>query len=144
MKTQKIFFTVSLSVALLLNGCDSFLENEPSNYIVGSTLTEESLPMLTSPLYNRAWFGFNSNFYFGLGDGMAYNLNAPYSDYIYPFSDLSITGLTGPLVSAWNSLYTVAGRATGVIETVEVSDATQEVKNRYTAEARFMRGTAYW
>jgi hypothetical protein len=131
-------------MALLPSGCNSFLENEPSNYIVGSTLTEESLPMLTSPLYNRAWFGFNSNFYFGLGDGMAYNLNAPYSDYIYAFSDLSITGLTGPLVSAWASLYTVAGRATGVVATVEASAATQEVKNQYIAEARFMRGVAYW
>jgi hypothetical protein len=131
-------------MALLPSGCDTFLENEPSNYIVGSTLTEESLPMLTSPLYNRAWFGFNSNFYFGLGDGMAYNLNAPYSDYIYAFSDLSITGLTGPLVSAWASLYTVAGRATGVVATVEASAAAQDVKNQYIAEARFMRGVAYW
>lgn len=135
---------ISLSMALLPSGCDTFLENEPSNYIVGSTLTEESLPMLTSPLYNRAWFGFNSNFYFGLGDGMAYNLNAPYSDYIYAFSDLSITGLTGPLVSAWASLYTVAGRATGVVATVEASAAAQDVKNQYIAEARFMRGVAYW
>jgi hypothetical protein len=144
MKTKKIFFPVILSILLLLNACDGFLENTPNNYIVGSSLTEENLPMLTAPLYNRAWFGFNSNFYFGLGDGMAYNLNAPYSDYIYPFSDLSITGLTGPLVSAWTSLYTVAGRATGVVTTVEASSATQEVKNRYIAEARFMRGTAYW
>jgi hypothetical protein len=144
MKTKKIFFPIILSTILLLNACDSFLENEPSNYIVGSSLTEDNLSQLTAPLYNRAWFGFNSNFYFGLGDGMAYNLNAPYSDYIYPFSDLSITGLTGPLVSAWTSLYTVAGRATGVIGTVEVSSATQELKNQYIAEARFMRGTAYW
>lgn len=131
-------------MVLLLNACDKFLENEPSNYIVGSTLTEDNLSQLTAPLYNRAWFGFNGNFYFGLGDGMAYNLNAPYSDYIYPFSDLSITGLTGPLVSAWTSLYTVAGRATGVVATIEASSATQEVKNQYIAEARFMRGTAYW
>ncbi|MDR2466196.1 MAG: RagB/SusD family nutrient uptake outer membrane protein [Prevotellaceae bacterium] len=150
MKTKKTFFSTHLLIAVIaaiavsLNSCDGFLENEPSNYIVGSTLTEENLPMLTAPLYNRAWYGFNSNFYFGLGDGMAYNLNAPYSDYIYPFSDLSITGLTGPLVSAWTSLYTVAGRATGVVKTIEESRAAQEVKNRHIAEARYMRGTAYW
>jgi hypothetical protein len=144
MKTKQIFFPILLSIAWLLSACDSFLENSPSNYIVGGSLTEDNLPQLTAPLYNRAWFGFNSNFYFGLGDGMAYNLNAPYSDYIYPFSDLSITGLTGPLVSAWESLYTVTGRSTGVIKTIEASSATQEVKNQYIAEARFMRGTAYW
>jgi hypothetical protein len=100
--------------------------------------------MLVTPLYNRAWFGFNSNFYFGLGDGMAYNLNAPYSDYIYPFSDLAVTGLTGPLVSAWESLYTVAVRATGVIETVKASSASAEAKDLYIAETRFMRGVSYW
>jgi len=144
MKTKKIFFPIILSMIFLLNACDGFLENPPSNYIVGSSLTADNLPQLTAPLYNRAWFNFNDKFYFGLGDGMAYNLNAPYSDYIYPFSDLTVTGLTGPLVSAWTSLYTVAGRATGVITTVNKSLTTQEVKNQYIAEARFMRGTAYW
>jgi hypothetical protein len=143
-KTKTIFFPLLLSLVVLLNACDSFLENTPSNYVVGSTLTEDNLSQLTGPLYNRSWSGFNSNFHFGLGDGMAYNLNAPYSDYIYPFSDLSITGLTGPLVNAWTSLYTVAGRATGVVATIEKSSAEQEVKNRYIAEARFMRGVAYW
>jgi hypothetical protein len=144
MKTKNIFLPILLSMMTLLNACDSFLDNEPSNYIVGSTLTEENLPMLTSQLYNRAWSGFNSNFYFGLGDGMAYNLNAPYSDYIYPFSDLSVTSLTGPLVSAWGSLYEVVQHSTGIIKTVEASSAPQAAKDKYIAEARFMRGTAYW
>jgi len=144
MKINKLFFSIIISMALLLNACSDFLQNEPNNYITGSSLTADNLEQLTAPLYNRAWFSFNSNFYFGMGDGMSYNLNAPYSDYIYPFSDLSITGLTGPLVSAWTSLYTVAGRATGVIKTIEASSATDDAKNQYIAEARFMRGTAYW
>ena len=144
MKTKKIFFPIILSIVLLFGACDDFLENTPNNFIVGSALTEDNLSQLTGPLYNRAWFNFNEKFYFGLGDGMAYNLNGPYSDYIYPFSDLSVNGLTAPLVSAWASLYTVAGRATGVVLTIQASTASQELKNQYIAEARFMRGTAYW
>ncbi|MDR2824808.1 MAG: RagB/SusD family nutrient uptake outer membrane protein [Prevotellaceae bacterium] len=145
MKNIIIIFTLVFSAMLLLTACnDNFLDNTPSNSIVGSSLTEENLPQLTAPLYNRAWFGFNSNFYFGLGDGYAYNINAPYSDYIYPFSDLAVTGLTGPLVSAWESFYTVAVRATGVIQTVRESSASDEAKAEYIAEARFMRGIAYW
>jgi hypothetical protein len=139
-----LFLSIICSSALLFSACDDFLENEPSNYIVASSLTEDNLPMLTAPLYNRVWSNFNSNFYFGMGDGMSYNLNAPYSDYIYPFSDLAVTGLTGPLVNAWSSLYQVVQHTTGVIATVEGSLAPQNAKNQYIAEARFMRGIAYW
>jgi hypothetical protein len=143
MKT-KIFLPALLSMAMLLNSCSDFLENEPSNYIGASAITEDNLPMLTSQLYNRVWFGFNDKFYFGLGDGMAYNLYAPYSDYVYPFGDLSVTGLTGPLVSAWSSLYEVVQHATGVVQTVSESSAAEDAKAQYIAEARFMRGVAYW
>jgi hypothetical protein len=144
MKTHKIFILFALVVMFSLISCQKFLENSPSNSIVGSSLTEENLPMLITPLYNRAWFGFNNNFYFGLGDGMAYNLQANYSDYVYPFTDLAVTGLTGPLISAWESLYTVAVRATGVIQTIKESSINEDVKELYIAEARFMRGIAYW
>jgi hypothetical protein len=139
-----LFLSIICASAILFNACDDFLENEPSNYIVASALTEDNLPMLTAPLYNRVWSNFNSNFYFGMGDGMAYNLNAPYSDYIYPFSDLAVTGLTGPLVNAWSSLYQVVQHTTGVIASIETKFATNELKNQYIAEARFMRGIAYW
>ncbi|MDR2556898.1 MAG: RagB/SusD family nutrient uptake outer membrane protein [Bacteroidales bacterium] len=144
MKTHKIFILFALVAMFSLTSCQKFLDNSPSNSIVGSSLTEENLPMLITPLYNRAWFGFNNNFYFGLGDGMSYNLQANYSDYVYPFTDLAVTGLTGPLVSAWESLYTVAVRATGVIQTIEESSINEDIKNQYIAEARFMRGIAYW
>jgi hypothetical protein len=75
---------------------------------------------------------------------MAYNLNAPYSDYVYPFADLLVTGVTGPLVNAWASLYVVIQQSNVVIKTINVSNADEVVKRQYIAEARFMRGIAYW
>lgn len=145
MKTKKsIYYTLLIAFSLLLNACNDFLDIAPNNLITGSSLTKENLPALTSPLYNVVWSDFNSQFYYGLGDGASYNLYAPYSDYIYPFSDLAVTGLTGPLVNAWQSFYVVVQQSNKVIISIKESSATDDVKNQYIAEARFMRGTAYW
>ncbi|MDS1031554.1 RagB/SusD family nutrient uptake outer membrane protein [Porphyromonadaceae sp. NP-X] len=144
MKTKNIFYSLCIASGLVLNSCNDFLDIQPNNLITGSSLTTENLSSLTAPLYNRVWFDFNDKFYFGLGDGMSYNLYAPYSDYVYPFGDLSVTGLTGPLVSAWASLYVVVQQSNKVIKSINESSASQEAKNQYIAEARFMRGTAYW
>jgi hypothetical protein len=133
-----------IAVALGTTACSDFLEITPSDQITGGSLTADNLAALTGPLYNRVWFDFNGNFYYGLGDGAAYNLYAPYSNYIYPFSDFTVSGLTGPLVSAWQSFYIVIQQANKVIVTINESSANQETKNRYIAEARFMRGAAYW
>ncbi len=144
MKTKRIIFPLIIAWTLLLNSCSDFLDIQPDNLITGSILTEENLPALTAPLYNKVWFDFNDKFYYGLGDGMSYNLYAPYSDYIYPFGDLSVTGLTGPLTSAWSSLYVVVQQSNKVIKSINESSAEEDVKKQYIAEARFMRGTAYW
>ena len=144
MKTKNIIFSFVIALAFFAASCNDFLDIKPNNLITGSSLTADNLPSLTAPLYNRVWFDFNDKFYFGLGDGMSYNLYAPYSDYVYPFADLSVTGLTGPLVSAWASLYVVIQQSNKVIKSINESSASQEAKNQYIAEARFMRGTAYW
>jgi SusD family. len=140
---KKIFF-ILVVFALSLSSCNDFLDIKPNNLIVGTTLTEENLPLLISPLYNLVWFDFNGQFYYGLGDGRSNNLSAPYSDYIYPFAHFTETGLTGPLVSAWGSFYVVIQQANKVIITINESNVSDEAKNLYIAEARFMRGIAYW
>ncbi|MFA5045037.1 MAG: RagB/SusD family nutrient uptake outer membrane protein [Paludibacter sp.] len=144
MKTKKLIYTLIVAFTLLLSACNNFLDITPNNLITGNSLTADNLPSLTSPLYNVVWADFNAQFYYGLGDGASYNLYAPYSDYIYPFSDLAVTGLTGPLVSAWQSFYVVVQQSNKVIISIKESSADQDVKNQYMAEARFMRGTAYW
>ena len=144
MKTKKIILPLIVALVLLFNSCDDFLDIQPNNLITGSSLTEDNLPALTSPLYNKVWFDFNDKFYFGLGDGMSYNLDARYSDYVYPFADLSVNGLTGPLVSAWASLYVVVQQSNNVIKGINESSASEDTKQQYIAEARFMRGMAYW
>ncbi len=147
MKMQKFTYLLSfLLLAALWSSCDDFLESEPEDRITSENFyqSEEDFQAATAPLYNIVWFDFNDKFYFGLGDGRSYNLYAPYSDYIYPFSDLTETGLTGPLVSAWGSFYTVIQQSNKVIIGINNSSVDEVSKLPYIAEARFMRGTAYW
>ncbi len=147
MKTKKIFYTaLIIALPFVWTSCSDLLEVEPNDQITKENFykSEADFQAATGPLYNKVWFDFNDKFYYGLGDGRANNLYAPYSDYIYPFTDLSETGLTGPLVSAWGSLYNVVQQSNNVIIGISDSEVSATVKNKYIAEARFMRGTAYW
>ncbi len=146
MKINKIIYSLIFALALGVSGCDDFLDSENNSSITGDNFyqNEEDFNAATAPLYNKVWFDFNDKFYFGLGDGRGFNLYAPYSDYIYPFTDLNESGLTGPLVSAWGSLYNVVQQCNKVILGIKGSPVSNEsTKNQYIGEARFMRGVAY-
>ncbi len=144
MKTKKYIYTFLLAFSVLLTSCDDFLDNTPNNVLTSGNLGEENFPALTASLYNIVWADFNGQFYYGLGDGASYNLYAPYSNYIYPFGDLSVIGITGPLIDAWKSFYVVIQQSNKVIISIKESSASVDTQNLYIAEARFMRGVAYW
>lgn len=147
MKTKNILFKVLIiALPLFAASCSNLLDVEPEDVITKENFykTEDDFKAATGPLYNKVWFDFNDKFYYGLGDGRSYNLYAPFSDYVYPFSDLTETGLTGPLVSAWASLYNVVQQSNNVINGITNSPVAEDKKKQYIAEARFMRGTAYW
>ena len=147
MKTKKIFYTaLIIALPFVWTSCSDILDVEPNDVITKENFykSESDFQAATGPLYNKVWFDFNDKFYYGLGDGRAANMYAPFSDYVYPFTDLTETGLTGPLVSAWGSLYNVVQQSNNVIIGISGSTLNDAIKNRYIAEARFMRGTAYW
>jgi hypothetical protein len=147
MKTKNIIYKVLImAMPFVWTSCSDLLDVEPEDQITKENFyqSEADFQAATSPLYNKVWFDFNDKFYYGLGDGRSDNLYAPYSDYVYPFTDLSETGLTGPLVSAWGSLYNVVQQSNNVIIGISDSKVSETVKSKYIAEARFMRGTAYW
>ena len=147
MKTKNIIYTsFIIALAFMHTSCSDLLDVEPEDLITQENFynSEDDFKAATAPLYNKVWFDFNTKFYYGLGDGRSYNLYAPFSDYIYPFSDLNETGLTGPLVEAWSSFYNVIQQSNNVIIGISSSNVNENVKQKYIAEARFMRGTAYW
>ncbi len=151
MKT-KIFRKISVlavGMIFMISGCsEDILNVKPQDRITLDNFftSENDLRAATAPLYSIVWFDFNEKFYYALGDGRSNNLFAPYSDYIYPFTNFTETSLTGPLVLAWGALYNVIGQSNNTINNIRdhAVGVTEEAKNASIAEARFIRGTAYW
>ena len=148
MKTKYIISTIALTGVLALTGCEDFLEQKNTHDLNQQTFfdSEAALRAATAPLYNYVWAGFNDKFYYGMGDGRANNITAQYSDYIYPYTNLSETSLSQGLTDAWNSFYSVVAQANNTINNITDYSAptlSEDSKRVSIAEARFMRGTAY-
>lgn len=149
MKTKYIISTIALTGVLALTGCEDFLEQKNTHDLNQQTFfdSEAALRAATAPLYNYVWAGFNDKFYYGMGDGRANNITAQYSDYIYPYTNLSETSLSQGLTDAWNSFYSVVAQANNTINNITDYSAptlSEDSKRASIAEARFMRGAAYW
>ncbi len=147
-KNKIIACALTLAASFTFSGCSDFLDHSPDDRVTLENFFQspEDLRTATAPLYNKVWFDFNDKFYFGLGEGRSNNMFAPYSDYVYPFTTLTETSLTGPLVSAWQSFYNVIAQSNNTINNIrdKSKNVTEGQKNEAMAEARFMRGTAYW
>ena len=128
---------------------DDFLDQENSyqlsqeNYFDSDAAVQSS----TSALYNYVWYDFNDKFYYGMGDGRANNITAQYSDYIYPYTNFTDNSLSQGLTQAWGSLYSVVSQSNNTINNIKAkctSNVSESAKVKAMAEARFMRGLAYW
>lgn len=109
--------------------------------------TYEECRMATAPLYNVVWYDFSSQFYFRVGDGRGNNLFMPYGGTGDPFTTLTETIETGLLLNGWRSLYVVVAQSDYVVNNLDNAlehGVPVEQVNACKAEARFMRGLAYW
>lgn len=148
MKTKYLLLAV-LAGSVSLTSCEDFLDQKNTHDLNQGTFfdSDAAVRAATAPLYNYVWNEFNDKFYYGMGDGRANNITAPYSPYIYPYTNFAETALSDGLSSAWNSLYSVVAQANNTINNIldfSTSGVTENGKTTGLAEARFMRGTAYW
>jgi hypothetical protein len=148
MKSKYIYISMLLG-ALTMTSCEDFLEKENTTSLNQETFfdSDEAIESATAPLYNYVWNDFNGKFYYSMGDGRANNITAQYSDYIYPYTNMNETSLSAGLDDAWKSLYSVVAQANNTINNIKdyaTSSVSEDAKNQGIAEARFMRGTAYW
>ena len=142
-------YTIALAAALSLTGCaNDFLDQKNTYQLSQETFfdSEESLTQATAPLYSYVWYDFNDKFYYGMGDGRANNITAQYSDYIYPYTNFTETSLSTGLTEAWASLYSVVSQSNNTINNIKdyATGVSETAKQQAIAEARFMRGVAYW
>lgn len=142
-------YTCLIAGCLSLGSCDDFLTQENSYQPNDQTFldTDKAVESTTAPLYNYVWHSFNDKFYYSVGDGRANNLTARWSDYIYPYTNFTETSLSPGLEEAWGAFYSVVAQSNNVINRINnySSDGVSEgAKIQGIAEARFMRGLAYW
>jgi len=143
MKSRKIIFSSLLVLLFTFTACE--LDFKPENVIKGEDVTADNFDAMIAPMYNLYWSAFNDKFGYGLGDGMAFNVSAPGTKHIAPYYSLSVTGLSDGLQEAWNAFYIIIQQANKVIQDIKNnSTVSDEEKNPLVAEARFMRGLAYW
>ena len=149
---MKKFFVYALLAtgAFAVSSCaDDFLDQNNTYQLSQESFftSDDAVYAATSPLYSYVWYDFNDKFYYGMGDGRSNNITAQYSDYIYPYTNFTETSLSTGLSEAWGSLYSVVAQSNNAINNIQdysTEDVSETAKTRAIAEARFMRGTAYW
>ena len=148
MKSKYIYISILLG-GLTLSGCEDFLDQNNTTSLNQESFFDSDAAILaaTAPLYNYVWASFNEKFYYGMGDGRANNITAQWSSYIYPYTNMNETSLSEGLDGAWGSLYSVVAQSNNTINNIidfSANTVSESAKQQGIAEARFMRGTAYW
>ena len=150
MKKSILKYSIALVGVFAMGSCaDDFLDQKNSHQLSQDNFftSDEAVSQAVTPLYNYVWYMFNDKSYYGMGDGRANNITAQYSDYIYPYTNFTESGASNGLNDAWSSFYTIISQANNTINNVvnySTSAVSETAKTQGIAEARFMRGLAYW
>ena len=148
MKSKTKIFSTLFLMAGILTGCsDSFLDRTPEGSYTDANFyaSDEALEAATAPLYNRAWFDYNQRAIVPIGSGRANDMYSPWGS--PEFTTFQVTALNELLSAAWKSFYSVITMSNSVISDVReksTGDVSEEAKARAIAEARLMRGCAYF
>lgn len=150
MKTSILRYTIALAGMLSLGSCaEDFLDQTNSYQIAQDNFfsSDDAVAQEIYPLYSYVWYMYNDKFSYGMGDGRANNITAQYSNYIYPYTNFTETGVSVGLTDAWRSFYVVVAQSNNAINNItnfSTSGVSETAKRQGIAEARFMRGVAYW
>lgn len=148
MKSKTKILSSLVLMAGILTGCsDSFLDRTPEGSYTDANFyaSDEALEAATAPLYNRAWFDYNQRAIVPIGSGRANDMYSPWGN--PEFTTFQVTALNELLSAAWKSFYSVITMSNSVISDVKektTGDVSEEAKKKAIAEARLMRGCAYF
>ena len=150
MKTKILFLSALIGTGMMVTSCaDDFLNQNNTTNLNQNTFfdSDEAISEATSTLYNYVWNSFNGKLYYSMGDGRSNNITAHWSDYIKVYTNFNETSLSEGLSDGWNSLYSVVAQSNNTINNIKdksTSAVSNNAKIEGIAEARFMRGVAYW
>lgn len=142
-----LLYTAALAGILFSSCAEDFLKQQPhqlspDNYYE----SDDAVASLLIHSYNYVWYDFNDKFYYGMAMDVPTTSrhSTPTTSTLTPTSQRT---LSQGLSEAWGSLYSVVSQSNNTINnllTKCTSSVSETAKIQGIAEARFMRGLAYW
>lgn len=144
MKLSRIFMAAAAASTLMLSSCYD-LDRYPDNQLSAGTFfkTEEHAKMammgVYSDMHNDQVYGIA--FAWDCLGGISFGYDNPS---FQTWQRGTVATNNSYASSKWSALYEGIARANNVLQNVDRCDMTQELKDQYKAEARFMRGLFYF
>ena len=148
---HKIYLSAFVMLLFVLAGCESFLDKEPQGALTQTTFPTSASDAL---LAVNATYGtmLDVSFHSGtfpildiMSDDARKGSNpTDQSAEIGPYDNFTFTKTGYELKSWWATLYMGIKRANVVIEKVPVIEMDVNLRNRYVAEAKFLRALFYF
>ncbi|WP_066630613.1 RagB/SusD family nutrient uptake outer membrane protein [Labilibacter marinus] len=148
MKTKIKLLCTTLLVIFLM-GCEDFLTVVPEDQLTldGYFKTEAQCLQATAPLYGFSWFNFNDKASYAIGDIYSGNMFTT-SDELINFHNYTVAQNNIRMFEAWSACYATIAHSNNIINNLPRIAGDYGVDpvviNQCVAEARFMRGTAYY
>jgi hypothetical protein len=151
MKLKNIIIYAYLAFTGLLISCgEDFLDRPPLAQISSENFyqTRDDLRLATAALYGGGpWAEWTYTSYLPVGDVLSGNMAVGYWGDAVQLITFSVTGLNGIMVANWKSMYGIIGHCNatikGIMENAPAS-LSESDRNAAIAEARFIRGYAYY
>lgn len=147
---SNIKYYIVIGSALLMTACTKFLTVEPEDSIAMGEFykTDANIRQNTSSLYSmKSWSSFAHQFMWMAGDELSGDLYYTY-DQEGQFYYMSFGANNAFLTQGWQGLYRIISFANNIINTMpalaRANGVSEEAITRGLAEARCIRGTAYW
>jgi hypothetical protein len=150
MRSLNKIIIVLLFVAAMAGCKKSFLERPSSSQISSTTFykTTSDLRLATASLYGGSpWWAWHNNALIPLGDILSGNATYPWNGDMVQLYTRTITAQNGLLSGGWTGLYNVIAQCNTVINAIQQQSSSSIFttdKNAAIAEAKFVRGVAYY
>lgn len=151
MKLKSKIFYLALGIAGLFASCNKdFLDRPPLSEISTENFyqTTSDLKLATAALYaGSPWAEWTYTSYLTIGDVMSGNMVLGWNDDAVQLNTFSVTGLNGAVNANWRGMYKVIAHCNTVINAIneKTPESVPEAeKNAALAEAKFIRGYAYY
>jgi len=148
--TSKIVYSF-LAVAGFLSSCSKdFLDRPPLSETSTENFyqTTSDLRLATAALYaGTPWADWTYNSYLPVGEVMSGNMALGWNGDAVQFNTFNVTGLNNGLIANWSGMYKVIIHCNTTISAIQQkAPATipEKDKNAAIAEAKFLRGYAYF